>query len=408
MIAGATFSMQVLTTLVSPIITRLYTPSDYGIFSAFSSISTILLAINSLRYELAITLPRDDEKAANLLALCLLLVVLSSGVFWAALWLLRDHIGVWTNTPEIAGFLWLMPVTLIGAGSYQALSYWAIRKKSFGVLARTKIVQGVGTVVLRIALGVLQTGAIGLIISQIFSLSAGIWSIVSGDYRTLLYSIRWERMVTVAKEYRRFPLISAWSSLLNTAGLQLPTLFMLALYGPVAGGVFALGLRMVQLPAHLVGSSVAQVYLGTASEIKNQAPAQLKPLFIRTTRRLFLVGLVPIVLIVLFGPEVFSLVFGAEWQAAGQYVRLLGPAILIQFVISPISQTMIVLERQDLQLGWDVARILLTIAAFGSAAFAGWSAETAVAAYAVVFGLSYILLIALNWHAIQQHTVKIG
>ena len=91
LVSGTAFA-QIITILASPILTRLYSPEAFGFLAIFISITSIVGVIACMRYELAIMLPKSDEKAANLLALCLLSVVAISGLTVPALYFGSDAI----------------------------------------------------------------------------------------------------------------------------------------------------------------------------------------------------------------------------------------------------------------------------------------------------------------------------
>lgn len=406
MIAGATVFAQVLSLLVSPIVTRLYSPDEFGVYAAYTSIASILLAINSLRYEFAIALPDSNEVAFNLLILCIVLVGITSMIFFVGVWLLQDQIAAWTNSAEIGQFLWLLPITLIGTGVYQALSFWAVREKQFGIIARTKLVQSVGANSLQIVLGIIHFGPIGLILSQMFAQMGGSFSLLKPIIREQpipLRRISWRGLWNVALLYRRFPIFSMWSSLINTLGLSLPALLIITLYGTSVGGIFMLTQRIVTLPMQLIGSSVAQVFLGTAAESKRRDAAGFKALFFKTRRRLFLVGIIPTLALAFLAPPLFGLIFGEDWKLAGNFVQLLSPAILIQFVASPLSQTTIILERQDLQFGWDIGRLIVVAFVFVIASVQQWSPELAVGGYSAAMFVSYLALLILLNRIVKGH-----
>src|SRR5215210_587379 len=137
-LASGTAIAQLLLVLATPALTRLYTPADYGTLAVYSSTLTVLLVLASLRYEAAIPLPEDEALAGSLLALTL--AVLAGMVMLVSLlvWLVGDAFVTRANVPALGPYLWLLPVGLLGAGTYQTLSYWAIRRRAFGRIARTK------------------------------------------------------------------------------------------------------------------------------------------------------------------------------------------------------------------------------------------------------------------------------
>src|SRR6476620_5964900 len=172
-LASGTAIAQLLLALAMPVLTRLYTPADYGSLAVYSSTLTVLLVVASLRYEVAIPLPEDESAAASLLALTVALLTGMAAMLSLLVWLGGDAFVDLFRVPALRPYLWLVPVGLFGAGMYQALSYWAIRRRAFTRIARTKLSQGIGQVVSQIALGIARAGAPGLLIGDVIGRVAG-------------------------------------------------------------------------------------------------------------------------------------------------------------------------------------------------------------------------------------------
>jgi O-antigen/teichoic acid export membrane protein len=163
LMTGTTFA-QALLIIIAPILTRLYTPDDFGVFALYTSILGILSVIACLRYELAIVLPEKDEDAANLLVLCLLICSVISLMALVLVALFRDSFALLLSAPKISFWLWFLPASLFLTGTFQALNYWSTRRKQFKRLAIRQITQNSVTAVTQIASGAsLNAGAGGLI-----------------------------------------------------------------------------------------------------------------------------------------------------------------------------------------------------------------------------------------------------
>ena len=57
---------QLITILISPVLTRLFLPEQYGIFALYVSLITILSVFSTCRYEFAIVLPKSKRRAEEL------------------------------------------------------------------------------------------------------------------------------------------------------------------------------------------------------------------------------------------------------------------------------------------------------------------------------------------------------
>jgi len=411
LLAGGTALGQAITVLVSPILTRLYTPEDFGIFGVYASILGIVTVVASLRYEYALPLPEDDETAANILVLCFLLLLGMTTLSWFAIQGLGNRIVSWANVPGLQPYLWLIPLGVLGAGTYQILNYWAVRKRDFPRIARTRLSRGMARAALQVGVGFAHSGPLGLLLGQFAGETAGSASLSLAAWRKdrapfKAVSLRGIRQA--GTRYKRFPLFSTWGSLLDALGGNVPQLLFAAFYGAVAAGWFGLGQRVIAAPLNIVVDSVAQVYFGEAARLPRDDPKAMKRLFFKLTGRLALIGGIPVAVICALAPWFFAIVFGPGWGTAGRYVQILGPMFAVRFAIVPLSHTLNVLERQDLYLIWDGTRFVLVVGALLMGRLLAFSHITAIGVYSLSMLTAYLFLWGLAWHALKSRSKVFG
>jgi O-antigen/teichoic acid export membrane protein len=390
-LAGSSTLGQALLVIASPILTRLYTPADFGLLAGYVSVLGLSLAVVSLRYEMAIPLPADEQSAADVLGLGLWIAtsitLLAGGCLWVGSRFFAAR-GIFAT-----GYVWLVPFGLFSGGVYQLLAAWAVRRGHYRSIGQTRLVQTVMQTFLQIAGGVAGLGILGLLVGDVAGRGAGSTSLarrIWREERVWIRGISRSGMVAAAKRYRHFPLYASGSTFLNQAGLQLPALLFAVLYGPAVAGYFLLAQRVAGMPMTLVGLSVSQVYLGRAAELKRESPHLLLSFFRSLSKRLLLMGL-SILLPCMVLPYFFGQIFGHAWVTAGDYIRLLAPMFVAQLAVSPLSQITAVLERQKLQLSLDVVRsAILAVAILLPWAFS-LGHYMAIGSYSAGMLLSYIL-----------------
>ena len=120
-IAAGTGAAQLISVASSPVLTRLYSPSDYGVMSVAVSILFVLISVTCLRYEFAIPLPRDDVEAANLLGLSLLTNLAMSAAVGATLLLFGDWLLSAFNAQVLSPYVVLFALAQFGGG----VNVWA-------------------------------------------------------------------------------------------------------------------------------------------------------------------------------------------------------------------------------------------------------------------------------------------
>jgi len=207
-----------------------------------------------------------------------------------------------------------------------------------------------------------------------------------------------------AVRYRHFPMISSGSALINTAGLALPPLLLTGLYGPQVTGWFALTDRVMHVPFILIGRAVSQVYCGEFARLAAMQPTALPGLHWRTIRRLALIGLCPMVVIVIAGPQLFAWVFGEPWREAGNYGRLLAVTHYTTLIANPLTPTLLLLERQSWQLGWDIGLLTLCAGSLWVANSLGCSAREAILVYGIALAACYVVHLWLCKLGIQERS----
>ncbi|MCF8053877.1 MAG: oligosaccharide flippase family protein [Deltaproteobacteria bacterium] len=367
-LVGGTASAQILLVLAAPLLTRLYSPEDFGLLAVYASLLALIGVVSCLRYELAIPLPENDQEAANVAALCLILVAISSLLTVLLVVLLGEAIAVTLSVPKLANYFWLLPVGVLVSGAYSVFSYWGIRTKRFTTIAATKLRQAIA--MLAIQLAAYKLGGIALLFGQVAGQGVGTTSLAlpaltSPNFR----HISWQGILLAKRRYRRFPLFLTWDGLLNTTGTQLPPILFAALFGPVASGLYSLAHRVISLPASLLGDAIGQVFFGNAAE--TYRAGQHGPLVSQLQAKLIHIGMPLVLILILLGPDLFALVFGEQWRQAGEFSRWMAPWLFFGFVFSPLSTLFAVMERQKQFLMLQAILFITRLVAIGIGAYIG-------------------------------------
>ena len=386
---------QTLVLLSYPLLTRIYDPGDFGLLTVFTSVVSMIALASTASLEVAIPLPTEDRDAAAVAWAGLVLVtataLLTAGVGVVAAAPVAALLGV----PRLAGYWYLVSLTVLALGAYMVLSNWMVRDRSYGALGRRNLLQGVGQVAAQLGLGVIGLRPVGLLLGLGAGRLAALGGLLSPSG---LLSQPWPGLSALSgavRRFRRFPLLAMPSTVINSAGLEVPLLLIAALYGDTRAGLLGLAVRVISGPSTVIGQAVHQVFAGESSVAIREARGTLGPTVRTSVRRLLLVGVLPAAVLVIGGPALFELIFGAEWTEAGEYARLLAPAFLAQFAVIPVSATLFLLQRQEQELAWVVFRLLLTAGIPLGCGLAGWPVSAAIGGLAAGHIVSYLILYRL-------------
>jgi len=361
-LAGGTAGSQVITVAAAPILTRLYGPESFGVLATFASILALLNVVSSLRYELAIAVPEDDDEAIALVWLCFVLVAISTALTALGVALLGNQLVSWLHQPALKPLLWLLPVGVLLTGVYQPLSYWAIRRKQFGLLAQTKFRQSIFGVATNLAAAPL--GTIGLLLGQIVSQSAGFVAILKQSADTLLREPRYKptSLHNTLKAYSHFGVYSSPAGLLNVFANTAPIVLFSSLYDSSDVGQLVVAQKLLLAPISMISASIGQVFLQKASEIGRQKSTA--SLLISTTKKLIVLSLPCIVSLSLIFKSFAVVIFGARWSGVGLFSSLLIPLVASKAIVGPVGQILFSLGKAKLQLLAQVIFALVSLLPF--------------------------------------------
>ena len=397
MLSAGTVAGQLLLVASSPVLTRLFSPAEFGALAVFSAFGSILGGLMALRYDYAIPVARDDEEAAALVAAGLATTAGLSilvAILVAALGpLLAQALG-------LAGFarlLWLLPVLLLFWGMALALGGWSIRRGTFRANALSNLFQYAGQAAAQIGLGLTGLGSAGLVAGYALGQTArgAIFAItLPGSERRALAAVRPKAVLAAARAHWRYPVFSCSSSLLQSVSQMLPAVLVALLYGPAMAGLFGLGQRIMGLPVRMLGETASAVFLG---EIAASGREGLYRLMVRTALQFLLLGVVGMAPLLVAGPQIFALAFGAPWREAGLITQLLVPLYLARFVVVPVSQTLNVYGRQDLHFTSALLNVLALTVSFALGSWLDLAPSVTLLLYSLGSAAAFVFYFAAVW-----------
>jgi len=151
--------------------------------------------------------------------------------------------------------------------------------------------------------------------------------------------VRKDRLLTLAKTYKNFPLFTMPQSLLHQLVVQVPVFFIQDVYTISMLGFYALSHRVLTLPSVIISSSIGQVYYKQATDYfainkKEELHKTTKALIFKIFSVSFLVAIA----VFSFLPDLFSLFFGQQWRESGIIAQYLLIYLVPAFSISPFTQ----------------------------------------------------------------------
>ena len=402
LISGTAISQGILFA-ATPLLTRLYSPEEFGYFSLYAAIVAVITSIASWKYELAIMLPEKEKDAQAVLFLSIITTIISSAVVLLLIAVFRNFI-IRHITNEIETFIWIVPLGILISGLYQVFISFSSRNKYFRSVSISRISQSGGAVAVQTASGGFNIFSQGLV-----------WGKVAGDFLALitllfrhiknqtihLKEVSRNDILRNASVYKDFPKYQSLAQFLSSLSQNVPFFLLTTLYSPQIAGFYMLTSRILFVPTALIGRSTREVYYQKASEMF-AAGKSIKDLYVKTTGGLAKLGIIPFIIVGIFAKELFSVFLGSEWLVSGIFAQLIIAWSFLGFVNPPSTMTIYIMGLQRFSLKYESLLVLFRILSIYLTFLVFNNEYITVGTYAAIGFIFNIILISYCYQKVNK------
>jgi O-antigen/teichoic acid export membrane protein len=394
---------QVIQVVTMPVVSRIYSPTDIGIYAIFFSVTSILTIPSAGRYDRAILLPKEESDAIHLtlssaaivLGYCVLLFVIIT-VFGG---MLAERF----EKQEIKIWLAFIPISVFFLSMYQIFTTFLNRMARYRELARNRVVRAVVMGGVTIGFGMMSMKPMGLVWGAIIGTVIAtclLFVDIARIYRSDRTPISYRRSVDLLKRYRDFPKYSIAAALANGVSMEMPILLLTAFFGPSIVGYYSLASKAIGVPSSLIAYSFGDVFQEWASK-EIHARANCSIIWMKTAKYLLFVSTPFFIILFFIAPFAVPFVFGSEWATAGTYMQILIPFYYLAFTASPLSRTLFLMEKQVVDLIWQLNLFAITVITITVGAKLG-NAATSIGLYSAAYVVMYLIYLGLSHGAASQ------
>lgn len=363
-LSAGTVAAQLITLSAYVFVARLYDQSEFGAFKLFESISILIAFISTLSFEHAIVLPAKRSASLGIFKLSILFLCVTNIIALITIFVFDDIILRNTNFEVLT--LYLLPLSSSTIGLIGIFGNWFVHKKDYKNLSIGKVIQSFFTSVIQISIGLINSINSGLIVGYVAGrfLSTVFFSYKSTISLKEALLLKYERLKATFENYVDQPKFVLPSKLIQQVSVEIPVFLTVLFFNDTLLGYLALSMKGLSTPTQFIGISVGQVFYKQIADRYNNKEA-LQPFILKTWLGLSVVGIVPFTLLMIWGPEIFSFVFGSGWSMTGQIAAVLSPAIFLYFIIGPTERAVfLVLNKQSRILYFSVIDLILKCSAF--------------------------------------------
>ncbi|HDB3508018.1 TPA: type 8 capsular polysaccharide synthesis protein Cap8K [Staphylococcus aureus] len=384
---------QVILIITTPIITRLYSPTEFGEFTIFSNIAMILIPIINARYDLLIVNTKND-RSANILSqisflISLLILLILIPIFVISAWLYPNFI---LDFIFIIIMLFLVSLTNI-------FTNYLNKERKYKVLSLINVFRAGSMALLQIIFGLLALGSLGLIIGFSLSYIAGI----TLGYKTFKkhFNIVRDKEETKALflENKNQLVYSTPSILLNSLSFSVVVFFIGILYTNTEVGIYGMAIRVLGIPVTIISLGLSKIFMQQANDYYIEH-GNFRNLLLKFSSILVIVSIILYVPLYLFSEELVNILLGHSWVDAITVIKIVIPLFVIRLIVSTVSLSVIVLQKQQLELILQALFLIGTTVTFVISKMLNLTFLNFVSINTVVLIVSYmIFFIALYYFA---------
>jgi len=363
---GGRIIAQSIPILLTPLLTRIYSPVEFGTFAVFSAIVSFIAMISNARYCVAIILPKKEQNAQKLVSISSIFTISVSVIFGLFLIFYGKPFFELLSASILNKYLIIVVSSILFVGLYEPLFYYGLREKIYKGLASNVIWQALTLISVRLLLGYLGYTESGLMISYLISY---IVSFILLSFR-LKISIRQHilnldsNLKSLLKRYINFPKFSLFGDSLSVLSSTAPNLLLNSIFGSAATGYFNLSDKVLGSPIWFVTSSVGDVFKQEASE-QYRSVGSCEKVFMKTTRSLIKIGIIPFLIIFFAVPPLVPFIFGANWAPAGEYIRIFSIMYFSSFIVNPTSYIIFIVGKQKYGIFFQIIKLVGIASSFG-------------------------------------------
>jgi len=358
---SGTFFAQLIPFLLLPILTRIFTEEQFGVFFLYTSAIVLLSIIVTLQFELAIVLPKDNAEAKHLFYITILISFIISFILLIIIIFFEKYILILLGNNDLGVWLFFIPLSTFLTGLFQAFNYWFNRKKRFDIISKSKLTKSSFAGAIQVGQGfspIQHLGLIpGLITGQLLSNFFYLKKYLS-EKESAIRFLSIKKITVYLKKYYYIPVFNTMLSSLNRLSNYLPFFLLGIFYDPTIVAFYGLAHRALSTPVGLIGQSIGQVFYQKASDLYNNSP-QLFSGFIKSIYwKLAKIAILPYLALFFLASIIFEFLFGVNWAVSGTYTSILIPWLFLLFLNSPVSFIITILKKQKPIIVYDISFLI--------------------------------------------------
>jgi O-antigen/teichoic acid export membrane protein len=393
---------QAISLLAIPLLTRLYTPEEFGSVALFLSIANVLAIASTGRYDMAIVPAKRSGEAFHLMVGSIVLSLIFSTILLILLVFIKSKVVHFFGDKSFNTILWFIPLLVFLIGSHKSFHYWFNRRRNYKTLAVNRVAQSSTQTAAKLARNLFSNGYWGLAIGTIVGESIAWVHFMYRFIRTDLWRFKYlsyKKTFLAFKQYANFPKYLMPMGVINTISVHILIFSLSAIASSAFVGLYERAWRVINLPLSLMSNAFGSVFFEKMTKTQFPKKVYVASYFVNLT-----IAAVILLPIALWGELIFGFVLGNDWEVAGKIARLILPLTVFGYATECVSSIFSVTRKNQLLLIWQILYLFFVL---GWIIFAkSFDIYILLAVYSAIGTAMYAILAFIGFTTINRLELK--
>ena len=389
----ASFLNLLITVGITPLISRIYSSSDFAVLSLYTAFINIISQFVTFKYDYKIASSNNLKEAKNLLIIsCFVAFIVSSALF-----LIIPFKTVFLQVLKISelNFLYFVPIGAFFVGVNAPLCNTAIYLEKYKLAGASIVIKGAITAFFQIILydkfplSLVLSQCAGYIFSDIVLFLFAFKSLTKANTQL-------DGIISTAKQNIGYPKYIVIGSLCACCSFNLQNFIIISLFGEVMGGNYAVVIRILSVPITVVGTAIGQILLKNIGEGRSFSSSM--DIIKKTSYFLWVSSILGFSGIFILRKFIIRVFLGSKYEFALLFLVYLLPYFLIRFAVSPVILALPIFKKQKQITLWQGLLLVATFIIYGTSIIL----KLDIKAYLVIYSfLMCILYLAIYFYTIN-------
>lgn len=337
--------------------------------------------IAGLRYEMAIVVEDNEDRAKNLTQLSIVLTLITAVVLFLVIAVFKLAIASFFNL-ENANYLFAIPVIVSLTSTIETLVWWLNRSTAYQQISVQRISTSVASTLYKLTHPFYRLfTSNGLILGHTLGLIVGALILLKKLPHTI-WKLSAPQLQLVARKHRSFPRLSMPAALVNILATSMPVFLLAAFDSQAATGYFGNAYKLTYLPLSMLGMALSQVFFERIARLEPKSK-DVQNLAHQLLNFAFYLVLIPGLVMLVWGDKIIPVLLGSKWVEAGVYAQLTIVFFIAMFLTSIFSVAFETYNKLNIQLIYNSTFFIATTGSMLLAYRLGYDSRTALLWFAI-------------------------